>query len=149
MASVEIVDETLVVVDRGMVAAVVADRRRWREWWPDLDVVVVLDRGQEGMRWSIRGPLVGFTDVRLVLDPAGVVVQYSLVADPTVPGTTTTARAVPDSPRGQRELATLRQRHLVAWKAVVWALKESLESSSGASSRGASAAGAAPAGPAA
>ena len=53
MPSVEIVDETLVVVDRGTMAAVVADRRRWREWWPDLEVSVVLDRGVEGMRWSV------------------------------------------------------------------------------------------------
>ena len=127
MPSVEIVDETLVVVDRGTMAAVVADRRRWREWWPDLEVTVVLDRGMEGMRWSVRGALVGYTDVRLVLDPGGVVVQYSLTADPTVPGSPSTPRAMPDSPRGQREIQALRQRQILAWKRTVWTIKEALE----------------------
>jgi len=128
MPSVEIVDETLVVVDQGTMAAVVADRRRWREWWPGLEVTVVLDRGMEGMRWSVRGALVGYTDVRLVRDPAGVVVRYSLTADPTVPGSPGTARALPDSPHGQREIQALRQRQVLAWKRTVWTIKEALES---------------------
>ena len=127
MPSVEIVDETLVVVDRGTMAAVVADRRRWREWWPDLEVSVVLDRGVEGMRWSVSGALVGYTDVRLVLDPGGVVVRYSLTADPTVPGSPAIPRAMPDSPHGRREIQALRQRPVLAWKRTVWTSKESLE----------------------
>ena len=124
MASVEIVDETVVVVDRGTVAAVVADRGRWRAWWPECDVTVIVDDGSEGMRWSVRGALVGVTEVRIRAHADGVLVTYSLAADPTRPGSSSEARILPDSPYGRRELDAIRRRHLLAWKRTVWTLAE-------------------------
>ncbi len=126
MPSVEIVDETLVVVDRVAIAAVVADQRRWIQWWPECEVTVILDRGVDGMRWSVRGALVGYSEVRLLARPDGVVIHYVLAVDPTAPGSSTTARSIPASPRGRRELADLRRRQLLAWKSTVWAMMETL-----------------------
>jgi hypothetical protein len=131
MASVEIRDETVVVVDRGAFAAVVADAGRWGAWWPGCHVVVVVDRGMDGLRWSITGALVGYTEVRLVAHETGALVRYELVADPTVPGTVDRPRAIPDSPRGRRELDDVRRRQLMAWKRTVWSIMEALEAGAG------------------
>ena len=126
MPTVEISDETLVIVDRVAIATVVSDPVRWTQWWPDCDVTVILDRGVDGMRWSVRGALVGYSEVRLLARPDGVVIHYLLTADPTVPGSRTQPRIIPDSPRGRRELQELRRRQLMAWKSTVWAMMETL-----------------------
>ena len=130
MRSVEITDETLVVVDQGAIASVVADSRRWAAWWPDCDVTVILDRGRDGMRWSVRGALVGYSEVRLLSRPDGVVVHYVLAADPTMPGTRDQPRRIPDSPWGRRELSELRRRQLMAWKSTVWSMIDALDATS-------------------
>ncbi len=122
-----VVDETVIVVSREVIGRVVADRARWRAWWPDSQVTVLTDRGDEGMTWSLTGHLVGTTEVRLTGAGGGVVVRYSLDADPTEPGSPMTPRRLPDSPHGRRELQSLRQRQALAWKRTVWALKEELE----------------------
>ena len=45
-----------VVVERTRIAAVVADPGRWRQWWPSLELTVFMDRGLDGVRWSITRP---------------------------------------------------------------------------------------------
>ncbi len=80
------------------------------------------------MDWSVSGPLVGTTEVRLVQQEAGVLVRYRLTADPTTPGSRSVPRQIPDSPRGRRELDSLRRRHAMLWKQAVWALKDEFES---------------------
>lgn len=121
-------DETVIVVRREAVAAVIRERRRWSAWWPDLDVTVLVDEGVEGMSWTVSGPIVGTSRVRLVPSTAGVVVHYSLAAEPTEPGSRATARRLPDSPHAQRALGGLQRRQAMAWKAAIWALKDELES---------------------
>lgn len=123
----EVRDETVIVVSRRSVAAVLSQRRRWRTWWPLVEATVVVDRGDDGMRWSLTGAFVGITDVTLVEDAGGVLVRYTMSVDPSVPGTPGAARALPQSPHGRRELADLRRQQAVAWKRVVWALKDELE----------------------
>ena len=127
VTSVTIVEETVILVTREVLARAVADSRRWRAWWPDLQVRVLVDRGIEGMGWSVTGPLVGTTEVRLEQQGAAVVVRYRLSADPTTPGSRTSPRTIPDSPRGRRELDNLRRRQAMAWKRTVWALKDEFE----------------------
>jgi hypothetical protein len=63
------------------VAAAFADPRAWRRFWPDLELAVYADRGVEGLRWTVRGALVGTMEVWLepVLD--GTVLHYFLRAD--------------------------------------------------------------------
>jgi hypothetical protein len=126
MASVEIVDETVVVVSRDALAALVADRSRWVAWWPGLEVSVVVDRGVEGMTWAVAGALVGTSDVRLVPQETGVLVRYRLDADPTAPGSRTTARPLPASPHGRRAVEEIRVRHVMAWRRTIWALADEL-----------------------
>lgn len=127
MASVDLVDETYVVVERSRIAAVVSDPERWRTWWPSLELVVFMDRGLDGVRWSITGDLVGSAEIWLEAQPEGVLVHYYLRGEPTVPGSRTEPRRLPDSARGLREMDRLRRRHALSWKRTVWALKDELE----------------------
>jgi hypothetical protein len=123
--SIDVVDESFIRVPRELVAAVVADR--WGRWWPGLRLQVYMDRGLEGMRWTVSGDLVGSSEIWLEEHEPGVIIHYYLRADPTVPGTTTTPRSVASTRRAQAQVAALRQRHVVAWKRVVWSLKDELE----------------------
>ena len=76
--------------------------------------------------------IVGVAEVVLVemgtvrSSPA-VAVRYVLDADPTVPGSRTSPRRLPDSPHGRRELDDLHRQQSMAWKRTVWALKDELE----------------------
>lgn len=127
MPSVDLVDETFVVADPSVLAGIVADSARWRVWWPDLDLTVFMDRGLEGIRWTVSGNLVGSSEIWLQAHGDGVIVHYYLRADPTVPGSRTKARDVGDSPRARRSIDALRRRRAVAWKQVIWDLKDELE----------------------
>lgn len=127
VAGVDLVDETYVVVERGRLAAVIADPSRWRQWWPSLDLTVFMDRGLDGIRWSITGELIGSAEIWLEVYGDGVLVHYYLRGEPTVPGSATTARSLPDSACGRRELDRLRRHHAIAWKRVVWSLKDEME----------------------
>ena len=114
MPSIDVVDETFLAVHRGRVAAEFADPARWPALWPDLTLEVVTDRGDQGVRWTVGGALVGSMEVWLeeVLD--GTVVHYFLRADPPVPL----------SPRRAGAEVHRRQR---AAKAIALALKARLE----------------------
>ncbi|SDH94875.1 hypothetical protein SAMN05192558_103141 [Actinokineospora alba] len=81
MPHVDVVDETFIVVPPKVVAAAFADPGAWRRYWPDLELEVYADRGDEGLRWTVGGALVGTMEVWLepVLD--GTVVHYFLRAD--------------------------------------------------------------------
>lgn len=127
MPAVDLVDETYIVAEPAVLAAVVADRARWRVWWPELDVTVFMDRGLQGMRWTVVGELVGSCEIWLEAQGDGVLLHYYLRADPTVPGSRTEPRALPQSPRGHRQVATIRRRHALRWKRQVWQLKDELE----------------------
>lgn len=127
MPVVDLVDETFIVVPPAALAAVVADRRRWRVWWPDLTLHIFMDRGESGIRWSITGALVGSAEIWLEPFGDGVIVHYYLRADPTADPAGTQARALPDSPRGRRAADQLRRRQALRWKQTVWALKYELE----------------------
>jgi hypothetical protein len=127
VASVDLVDETYVVAAPATLAAVVSDPARWRAWWPSLRLTVFMDRGLKGVRWSVTGDLVGSSEIWLEEVGDGVLVHYYLRADPTVPGSGTTPRSLPDSPRGRRAADRLRARHAIAWKRTIWRLKDELE----------------------
>jgi len=79
--AVDVIDETFLAVPQSTVKAAFADPRAWRRFWPDLDLAVYADRGDEGVRWTVRGALVGTMEVWLepVLD--GTVLHYFLRAD--------------------------------------------------------------------
>ncbi|MDN5859428.1 MAG: polyketide cyclase / dehydrase and lipid transport [Pseudonocardia sp.] len=120
MPSVDMVDETFIAVPPAVLAAELASPDRWRAWWPDLDLEVATDRGHKGVRWTVRGALVGSMEVWLepVLD--GTVLHYFLRADP--PGRDGTPEPLPA--RKGAAVARARQR---AAKTIAFALKSRLE----------------------
>jgi hypothetical protein len=115
MPSVDVVDETFLAVPPDAVRAAFADPAAWRGFWPDLQLDVYLDRGNEGLRWTVGGALVGTMEVWLepVLD--GTLLHYFLRADP------------PGGPAPlPRALKEVRRRQLAA-KEVALGLKFVLE----------------------
>lgn len=110
----DIVDETFLVVPPKIVASAFADPAAWRRYWPDLTLAVYLDRGDEGLRWTVRGALVGTMEVWLepVLD--GTVLHYFLRAE--LPAGT-----------GQRQVDRERRRRQLAAKRIALGLKSVLE----------------------
>jgi hypothetical protein len=110
VARVEIADDTFIVAEPRDVAAVVADARRWRLWWPDLDLTVTRDRGPAGVVWAVRGPLEGEMEIWLEPVADGVVLHYLVRAD--------TADPRPDR---------LRERRTRDWKRHAHRLKDELE----------------------
>ena len=126
MPTVDLVDETFVVVDRARLAAIVADPQRWRAWWPDLELMVFMDRGLDGLRWSVTGVWVGSLEIWLEEVGDGVLVHHYARLDPVIRGTPEPAPAAGDT-AGWRRAARARARRARAWKQVVWALKDELE----------------------
>ncbi len=126
MPAVDLVDETFVVADRALLATIVSDPRRWRVWWPDLELTVFMDRGLDGIRWSATGASVGSLEIWLEVVGDGVLVHHYARLDP-VERTTGRPRALPTDAAGWRRAARARARHATAWKRDVWALKDELE----------------------
>lgn len=79
--AVDVVDETFLVVPPKVVAAVFADPASWRRYWPDLVLEVYLDRGEQGLRWTVRGALVGTMEVWLEPMLDGTLMHYFLRAE--------------------------------------------------------------------
>jgi hypothetical protein len=124
--AVDLVDETFVVADRAVLAAVVADPGRWRTWWPDLVLTVFMDRGLEGIRWSVGGAFVCSAEIWLEPHGDGVLLHHYQRLDPVDPRAGT-PRPEPTDLAGWRRAARERDRRARAWKRHVWALKDELE----------------------
>jgi hypothetical protein len=120
--ALDLIDETFVVAAPAVVAAAVHDPARTRSWWPDLELTVFMDRGVDGIRWTVTGALVGTAELWLEPFGDGTIVHVFLRCDPTRPGSTTEPRAVSRS----AQLTLLRSR---AWqiKQWSWRLKDELE----------------------
>jgi hypothetical protein len=112
--ALDIVDETFLVVPPTTVAAAFADPLAWRRFWPDLDLSVYADRGDEGLRWTVAGALTGTMEVWLQPMLDGTVLHYFLRADPV--------RRLRD-----REVKRERVRRQLAAKQVALRLKFDLE----------------------
>ena len=119
MPELDVADETFLAVPPKVVAAVFADPTAWRGFWPDLVLEVYADRGDEGLRWTVRGALVGTMEVWLepVLD--GTLLHYFLRAD--LPQRSDRAR-----PRARLLRRELTRRQLAA-KCLALELKVRLE----------------------
>jgi hypothetical protein len=123
--SIDVVDESFIRAQPEAVAAAVA--QRWPAWWPNLMLQVYMNRGLQGLRWTVAGELVGSSEIWLEEHAPGVIVHYFLRADPAVPGDPTTIRDAAMTRRAHAQLEALRRRHVLAWKRIIWALKDELE----------------------
>lgn len=130
---IDIADDTLIYASTAELIAVIREQSTWVQWWPDLTLQVYGDRGEKGLRWTVTGALVGSSEIWLESlkgSPSGgmaTVVHYYLRANPTQSGSEIRPRVLTNSSREQREIHKLRERHVIAWKRTVWALKDSLE----------------------
>jgi len=118
--SVDVLDETFIVTSPRALAAIFADAGRCRLFWPDLRLSVYADRGEQGLRWTVHGALVGTMEVWLepVLD--GTVLHYFLRADPAGrDGSVVSA--------SRRAAAGEVRRRQLAARRLAFALKEELE----------------------
>jgi hypothetical protein len=118
---VDLVDETFVVADRTLLARQISDPALWLEWWPDLRLSVVTDRGVDGIRWSVSGALSGTAEIWLEPWQDGVIVHWFLRAGLPPRG------SVGSGSLTERERARLRQRYATAFKRRIHALKDDLE----------------------
>lgn len=112
--AIDLVDETFIAVPPATVAAVFKDPRAWRRYWPDLQLTVYADRGDEGLRWTVTGALVGTMEVWCEQMLDGTVLHYFLRASP--PGKYT-----------RRQLARAADRRARAAKQLALSLKQTLE----------------------
>lgn len=126
MPLVDLVDETFLVVPPHRLAAEFADPKAWPRWWPTLTLELAEDRGDEGVRWWVRGcppgashQLRGTSEVWLEQVRDGTVVHFYLRVDPDdVPRTTARRRRLADR---------LRRAYAVAFKRRLNELKDELE----------------------
>jgi hypothetical protein len=120
MPTVDVHDETFLAVRPRVLAEVFRDPQQCRRYWPDLRLNVYADRGDEGLRWTVRGALVGTMEVWLepVLD--GTVLHYFLRAD--APGPDGEPRPL----SGRSAIAEIGRRQLAA-KSLAFRLKDQLE----------------------
>lgn len=127
MPAIDLVDETFIAAPRERLAIAVSDRGRWAIWWPGLRPVVFMDRGLDGIRWSVSGELIGSCEIWLEEIHDGALLHYYLRADPTTRGSATVPRDLPNGPRGWRMADALRRSHALSWKSHAWRLKDDLE----------------------
>ena len=111
----ELSDETFIARDPASVAAVVGDPDRWAEWWPDLDLAVLRDRGDKGRQWVLTGRVAGTVEIYLEPWHDGTIVHLFLRLKPVSETETAADRA-----------EALRRRTL-SWKQTIHQLKDELE----------------------
>ena len=118
--SVQIADETYVAADPARIGAAVGDPANWRRWWPDLLLEVTEERGSQGVRWKVAGPLTGTMEIWLEPMLGGALLHYFLHAEPS--GVTAARRA-------KLNLAKMTHRRRVAGKKMAFEVKMTLERS--------------------
>ncbi|MGV9413941.1 polyketide cyclase / dehydrase and lipid transport [Nocardia sp. NPDC003693] len=82
MSSIQVADQTFVAAPGAAVGEVLADKARWRRWWPDLQLQVREDRADKGIRWTIAGGATGTMEVWLEPMLDGVILHYFMHAEP-------------------------------------------------------------------
>jgi hypothetical protein len=76
MASIDLVDETFVAVPPAALVARLAGPELWEAWFPRLQREVFMNRGAQGVRWSVTGESAGSVEVWLEQVPRGTLVHW-------------------------------------------------------------------------
>ncbi|MFT3662010.1 MAG: hypothetical protein QM809_11575 [Gordonia sp. (in: high G+C Gram-positive bacteria)] len=120
VTTIQVADETFVAAAPTTAGEVVNDRARWRRWFTDLRLDVVEDRGDQGVRWRVAGPVEGTMEIWCEPALDGFVLHYYLHGEPT--------RPLPDDPAEAMALiAELNKRRRVAGKEMSFEVKAVLE----------------------
>jgi hypothetical protein len=120
MNSIQVADETFVAMDGATVGAAVSQAARWRRWWPDLQLQVVEQRGEAGIRWTVTGALTGTMEIWLEPMLDGVILHYFLHAEPSGAAAWQLAKM---------NLVKVTHRRRVAGKRMAFEVKAELERS--------------------
>ncbi|MEO6793615.1 MAG: polyketide cyclase / dehydrase and lipid transport [Mycobacterium sp.] len=120
MNSIQVADETFLAAPDTLVGAVIADRSSWRRWWPDLQLQVIEDRAEKGVRWTVSGPLTGTMEIWLEPMLDGVLLHYFLHAEPA---------GITGRQLARLNLAKLIHRRRVAGKRMAFEVKARVEQS--------------------
>ncbi|MDQ6650549.1 MAG: polyketide cyclase / dehydrase and lipid transport [Actinomycetota bacterium] len=126
MPALDLIDETYLVAEPATVAARIRDPELWRTWWPALHLSVYQDRGEQGLRWTVTGTLVGSSEIWLEPCRDGVLLHYYLRAELTGRGSDTEVMTGRQARVRRRALAAGR-RHSAELKRALNALKDELE----------------------
>lgn len=118
--AIDLVDETFLAVPPAVVAKAFADPASWSRYWPDLQLEVYRDRGEEGLRWTVKGALVGTMEVWCEQVMDGTVLHYYLRATPA-------AMADGTQTLTAREVQAHYVRRAKAAKSIALGLKDALE----------------------
>jgi hypothetical protein len=123
---VDLIDETFVVADPAALSRRLQDPELFRRWWPRREFVVFMDRGAQGVRWTVTGDVVGTCETWLEPFGDGAIVHFFLRADPTRRGSAT--EPLTGSPRTlARRARRVRRSEALTWKAMLNGVKDSLE----------------------
>jgi hypothetical protein len=116
--SIQVADETFIAASPKRVGEAVGEPARWRRWWPDLQLRVIEDRGEQGVRWSVTGPLTGSMEIWLEPVMDGVLLHYFLHAEPS---------GVSAHELARMDLPKLVHRRRVAGKNMAFEVKAEVE----------------------
>jgi hypothetical protein len=75
---IDLIDETYVAVEPAALVPRVTDPTLWSLWFPGLQRRVFMDRGENGVRWSVTGEIDGSVEVWLEADGRGTIVHWYL-----------------------------------------------------------------------
>ena len=123
---VDLIDETFVVADPAAVSGALHDERLWERLFPGLELTVFQDRGEEGLRFTVTGALVGTSEFWVEPWRDGAILHYYLRADLTRPGSGTEPLLTGGRAAARRSVRA-RTAHVRRLKAGLNELKDRLE----------------------
>jgi hypothetical protein len=118
MHSIQVADQTFVAAAPADVGMAVSDPSKWRRWWPDLQLEVVEQRGEKGVRWAVTGALYGTMEIWLEPMLDGVILNYFMHAEPAGAAAWQLEKM---------NLAKMTHRRRVAGKRMAFEVKATLE----------------------
>jgi len=114
--ALDLIDDTYIACSPETLAPLIARPATAAELWPEWRVSVTEDRGVEGVRWEVGGPVAGSTEVWLErYRERGVMVHVYVRVDPV------------GKPWSARETERRRERARRRVKAVMWRVKDEVE----------------------
>lgn len=118
MNSIQVADQTFIAADPVDIGRAISNPADWRRWWPDLQLNVVEERGEKGIRWTVAGPLTGTMEVWLEPALDGAILHYFMHAEPS---------AVSAAQAAKLNLVQLNHARRVAGKRFAFGIKQQLE----------------------